>query len=120
MALARRGYKLWDVLVDPLSGGDWEALRGRMRAPGRVEFSNKASLDLLIPAACLYDQPLAFEQPDLTVCETFMSSLGKTPVAALACFSGDCPSYDDETVVCPSGSRPARRLRLAASFPTKS
>ncbi|SOC51207.1 hypothetical protein [Ornithinimicrobium cerasi] len=103
VALARRGYKLWDALVDRLSGGDWVGLRERMRLPGRVEIANKESLGLLVPAACLYDAPLAYENPDLTVCPDFLAALGSHPVAALPCFAGHCPSYLDENIVCPSG-----------------
>lgn len=103
VALARRGYKIWDALIDTLAGGDWEGLRDRMRLPGRVEIANKESLSLLVPAASLYDAPLAYEEPDLTVCRAFLEALGSHPVSGLPCFAGHCPSYDDERVVCPSG-----------------
>lgn len=101
--LARSGCKLWDALVYQLSGGDDEALRSRMRAPGRVEFANKQSLDLLVPAACLYDYPLDIDEPEPSICAVFREAFGTQPLEATPCFNGACPTYDDPRVVCPSG-----------------
>ncbi len=101
--LARSGFKVWDLLVDQLSAGDADALAATMRAPGRVELANKQSLDLLVPAACLYDYPLDPEEADLATCPAFLDALGAQPLAGLPCFHGACPSYDDPRVVCPSG-----------------
>jgi len=75
----------------------------RMRAPGVVELANKQSLDLLVPAACLYDHPLNPEDATLTICPTFEAARGTTPLHETPCFEGECPSYGDPTVVCPSG-----------------
>ena len=101
--LARSGFKVWDVLVNQLSGGDDLALANRMKAPGRVEIANKQSLDLLVPAACIYDYPLDIEETDLTICTAFVAALGDQPLASLPCFNGRCPSYEDPRVVCPAG-----------------
>ena len=101
--LARSGFTVWDVLVDQLSGGDVADLVERMRAPGVVEVANRQSLDLLLPAACLYDHPLDVLEDRLTVCPAFVAARGVTPLAGTPCFQGRCPSYDDPTVVCPSG-----------------
>lgn len=103
VALARCGYNIWDVLIGQLSGGQDEELTERMKAPGRVEFANKESLDLLVPAACLYDYPLNAYESHLTVCPSFLEALGVMPLAEIPCFNGRCPSYDDRRVVCPSG-----------------
>lgn len=103
VTLARSGFLVWDVLVDQLSGGDVATLVERMRTPGVVELANKESLDLLVPAACIYDHPLNPEDAVLTVCPAFLAARGTTPLDETPCFQGRCPSYDDPTVVCPSG-----------------
>ena len=103
VALARCGYNIWDVLIGQLSGGQDEDLIEKMKVPGRVEFANRQSLDLLVPAACLYDYPLNAYESQLTVCPSFLEALGVTPLAGIPCFNGRCPSYDDRRVVCPSG-----------------
>jgi hypothetical protein len=103
VTLARSGFIVWDVLVGSLSGGDDEALAERMRKPGVVELSNKESLDLLVPAACIYDHPLFPEAVDLTLCPEYLGARGSTPLANTPCFQGECPSYGDSKVVCPSG-----------------
>ncbi len=101
--LARSGFIIWDSLIDPLSQGDVENMRQLMRKPGVIEFKNKESLDLLVPAAYIYDHPLKVEQWDLTICPAFLSARGVTPLATTACFHGECPSYGYDSVVCPSG-----------------
>jgi hypothetical protein len=103
VTLARSGFIVWDVLVGSLSGGDDMALAERMRKPGVIELANKESLDLLVPAACIYDHPLAVEAVDLTLCPAYLAARGTTPLADTPCFQGECPSYDDTKVVCPSG-----------------
>lgn len=102
VTLARSGFLVWDVLVDQLSDGQVDDLMQRMRAPGVVELANKESLDLLVPAACIYDHPLNPEDAALTVCPSFLTR-GTAPIEETPCFQGACPSYDDPTVVCPSG-----------------
>lgn len=101
--LARSGFVVWDQLVDQLAGGAVADLVQRMRAPGVVELANKESLDLVVPAACIYDHPLNPEDAALAVCPAFLAARGRTPLDATPCFQGRCPSYDDPTVVCPSG-----------------
>ncbi|MDQ1697333.1 MAG: hypothetical protein QOJ03_2686 [Frankiaceae bacterium] len=102
-SLARSGFTVWDVLIDRLAGGAADRLRALMRTPGVIELANKESLDLVVPAACIYDHPLNAEQADLTICKDFLAARGVTSLAATPCFQGHCPSYDDPTVVCPSG-----------------
>jgi hypothetical protein len=41
---------------------------------------------------------------DYSLCPTFLAALkGDKPLEDCTCFQGNCPSYDDELVVCPSG-----------------
>jgi hypothetical protein len=103
VTMARSGYIVWDLLIDPLAGGEVDVLVERMRKPGVVELANKESLDLLVPAACIYDHPLNPEDAVLTICPAFLAARGTTALDATPCFQGACPSYDDPTVVCPSG-----------------
>jgi hypothetical protein len=90
-------------LAGQLSGGDDDALMACMRAPGRVEFANKQSLDLLVPAACLYDHPLDIDDPHPAICTTFGEAFDAQSLATAACFHGACPSYGDPHIVCASG-----------------
>jgi hypothetical protein len=103
IALARTGKMIWDTLVDQLAGDAVDDLVARMKTPGIVEVANRESLDLLVPAAVLYDYPLNPEDAHLTICETFTALIGKTPLAGTPCFQGACPAYEDPRVVCPSG-----------------
>ncbi|MGH9178133.1 MAG: hypothetical protein ACRD0N_06225, partial [Acidimicrobiales bacterium] len=103
ITMARSGFIVWDLLIDQLAGSGVSDLIERMRIPGVVELANKESLDLLVPAACIYDHPLNPEDAALTICPDFVTARGTTPLEGTPCFQGACPSYDDPTVVCPSG-----------------
>lgn len=77
-----------------------------MRRPGQVQIATKEAVQLVIPAAMFYDYPfLEGNAPgDYSLCPEFLKGLaGDKPLEACACFQGDCPSYDDELVICPSG-----------------
>jgi hypothetical protein len=103
--LAKRGYELWDVVAEHLAA-DAEALQELMRAPGRVELANKAGVQLMVPAACIYDFPLDMAKQDsFTICPDFIATrpLGLAALLASPCFQGNCPSRVTETVVCPAG-----------------
>lgn len=101
IALARTGFRVWDGLVDGLSGGDVAALRALMRPPGRLQIANKQSANLLVPAACLYDAKLRPSAVDVRLCPAYLSATG--PLRETPCFQGRCPTWDDELIVCPSG-----------------
>jgi len=58
---------------------------------------------MVVPASILYDYPLDTNK-DLQVCADALSVIPNNgDLASHPCFTGDCPSYDDETVVCPGG-----------------
>jgi hypothetical protein len=102
LVLARTGFQLYDLLADPLGGDQASELRQSMRRPGRVEFANRTSLDLLVPAACVYDYPMRWQSAN-AVCGAFLDALGKRSLSETECFTGACPTYADTKVVCPSG-----------------
>ncbi|WP_072314923.1 hypothetical protein [Agrococcus sp. Marseille-P2731] len=101
IALARTGFRVWDALVDGLSGGQADALQVLMQAPGRLQIANRQSAELLVPAACIYDHPLTVSLADVRICPAFASATG--PLPATECFQGRCPSYASRDIVCPSG-----------------
>lgn len=107
-SLARAGRRTWDVLMERFAHTVDEklALRARMRRPGRVQIVAKESAHLVVPAAMFYDRHPRSSLPDeeLRLCDAFTAALeAPGPLEDAACFRGECPRYEDEDVVCPSG-----------------
>ncbi|NKQ35475.1 MAG: hypothetical protein HF973_07650 [Chloroflexi bacterium] len=108
ITFALRGYRFYDALINRLAGDAdkaWE-LADLMLKPGQVQIASKQSARLVIPAALMYDYPLDDGRPSsqYTLCDTFQKALQDgDPLAETECFQGNCPSYDQDTVICPSG-----------------
>lgn len=109
--LACKGYRLWAAVAgafaEPLFAGDDEApivqLQNRMRKPGVIEVASRVSARLVVPAALFYDYPLD-SGLSLHLCEDAKTALERgDDLASRPCFQGECPSYDEESVVCPGG-----------------
>lgn len=106
---AFRGYRFYDVVINRLAGGNraWRQLKRLMREPGDIQFASKRSAGLVLPTAMIYDYPLdtgVEDQSRYTLCPTFVQALRDgTPLLETPCFQGNCPSYGDDTVICPSG-----------------
>jgi hypothetical protein len=106
--LAIRGYRVYDAIINRLAGGSQKvnALADLMRTPGLVQIALKESARFVIPSAVIYDYPL---DTDLgadcyQLCPDFLAALQrKEQLEKLDCFAGDCPSRDEDDVVCPSG-----------------
>ncbi len=107
-SMAINGFRAFDALIDPLVGDadkvsdlmDW------MVKPGQIQIATKEAVSLVLPAAMFYDYPfLDGNAPeDYSICPTFLAALqGDAPLEDTACFQGNCPSYADELVICPSG-----------------
>jgi hypothetical protein len=113
MLLAKVGYRLYDGIVDRLAGAVagqpaenqdlTEALAVRMRRPGLVEIVSRESVRMVLPAALIYDHPLD-SNAALVLCPAASEALrGGADLTRHRCFQGDCPSYGNLEVVCPSG-----------------
>ncbi|HIP72669.1 MAG TPA: hypothetical protein EYH05_14900, partial [Anaerolineae bacterium] len=108
ITFALRGYRFYDALINRLAGDAdkaWE-LADLMLKPGQVQIASKQSARLVIPAAMMYDYPLDDGRPSsqYTLCDTFQKALQNgDPLAEIDCFQGNCPTYDQDTVICPSG-----------------
>jgi hypothetical protein len=106
---AIRGYRFYDALIDRLagdSGTDWEALADQMRTPGDIQLASKVSARLLVPAALFYDHQLdtGLKASEYSLCETYATAVqDHTPLLETVCFQGNCPHYDEDDVICPSG-----------------
>lgn len=105
---AIRGYRLYDALINRLAGGADEAwaLADLMRQPGEVQLASKVSARWLVPAALFYDYPLdtGHKGSDFKLCPAFKEAVGQgEPLHETACFQGECPHYDEDDVICPSG-----------------
>jgi hypothetical protein len=106
--LAIRGYRVYDAIVNRLAGGrkNVDALTNLMRAPGLVQIALKESARFVIPSAAIYDYPLDTElsADNYQLCPDFVAALQrKEQLEDLNCFAGDCPSQDEDDMVCPSG-----------------
>jgi hypothetical protein len=114
ISMARAGYRLWSNLALQLSlaarldqrypdQAPARTLQEIMRKPGFVEVATKFSARMVVPAAIFYDYPLD-SVAQLTVCPAAMAAISRhEDLAQHRCFLGDCPSYADDTVVCPGG-----------------
>ncbi len=108
ITFARRGYSFYTALISRLAGDTdkaWE-LADLMLKPGQVQIASKQSARLVIPAAMMYDYPLddGRSNSQLSLCPTFQNAWENgDPLAETECFQGNCPTYDQDTVICPSG-----------------
>ena len=105
---AKRGYRIYDTLINRIAGGSDEAwdLADMMMAPGQVQIASKESARLVLPTALIYDYPLdtSLGGKEIKFCPEFEKSLkNKTPLETTDCFTGNCPSSGEDDHVCPSG-----------------
>ncbi len=108
LSMTINGVRAYDSLIDTLTGdyNKSKALMALMRKPGQVQIASKEAAQLVIPAAMFYDYPfLEGNAPgDYSLCPEFVKALdGDKSLEECSCFQGDCPSYKDELVICPSG-----------------
>ena len=108
VTMGLRGYRFYTTLINRLAGSSdraWD-LADMMLTPGQVQIASKQSARLVIPAAMIYDYPLddGIQSSKISICDTFIQALDQdVSLEDTACFKGECPHYDDETVICPSG-----------------
>lgn len=106
IALAVRGYILYNALIDHISGGPEasDKLAALMRKPGRVQISSKESARMVVPAALFYDRPFDTQLKAHRVCDAFLETVrSQGGLKDSPCFQGECPHLDELEVVCPSG-----------------
>ncbi|MFO0657772.1 MAG: hypothetical protein U0787_22240 [Polyangia bacterium] len=106
--LAKSGATLYAEMARHLTSSVEESfeLADLMRTPGFLQIASKVTATQTVPAALLYDQPLSVNPTEdkFTICDAFRSALESAqPLDQCPCFLGNCPSYDRDTVVCPSG-----------------
>lgn len=106
--LAVSGSRFYVGIVRSLAGSTSASyqLQELMRTPGFVQIASKVTARHIVPAALLYDQPLDDGQPASAyrICPMFRAALDSPkPLEESDCFCGHCPSYDQDTVICPSG-----------------
>ncbi|HET9508706.1 MAG TPA: CHAT domain-containing protein, partial [Gaiellaceae bacterium] len=106
--LAKRGFRFYASIADRLAAdGDAFALSDRLARPGSIQIASVESPRQLLPAALLYDY-LGFDstQPAAayTLCPRFLAALERREaLEETDCFTGECESRGQATVVCPSG-----------------
>jgi hypothetical protein len=114
--LAIRGYRFYTAAIGDLAGDGLagRALGERLRAPGRVQISERRSegrRPAMLPAGLFYDFAgfdTTLDWGDYRLCPDFERALGAgEDLAETPCFQGRCPVRDDpeaiEHTVCPSG-----------------
>jgi len=108
LSMAINGFRAFDALIGPLVGDAdkvWDVMDWMVK-PGQVQIATKEAAQLVIPAAMFYDYPfLDGNAPgDYSLCPEFLKALqGDKPLEECDCFQGNCPSYNEELVICPSG-----------------
>lgn len=105
---AVRGYRFYDQIVNRLAGDARQAerLAQLMRPSGRVQIALKESARHVLPAALIYDCPLdtGLHSAEYTLCQEFLRALtGTSALEECRCFQGNCPNWENDRVVCPSG-----------------
>jgi hypothetical protein len=106
--MAIRGKRFYDALINQIAGDAdraWD-LEDLMAKPGQVQLASKESARLIVPIAMFYDYRLDDGAPNqqFSLCGSFKDALaGDEPLEDTACFQGDCPTRNDDLVVCPSG-----------------
>jgi hypothetical protein len=105
--LAKKGYSIYDLITDRFSRPDDSAtLADLLDKPGQLQLALKESARQLIPSAMIYDYRLdnGLNDEDIGICPSFKTALGgKAPLEETSCFKGDCPTRNQDNVVCPSG-----------------
>lgn len=107
--MARRGYEFYNAVIVSFAGGVHKSyeLADLMREPGQVQIASKETIQTVLPAAMIYDYPLDDGYTDpakYSICPEFLQNLqGDQLLESTLCFQGKCPSYDEDTVICPSG-----------------
>jgi hypothetical protein len=107
VALMDRGLRIYDALVNRLAGGAdaADALRERMRKPGRVEIKSHGRPAEFVPASLFYDYVAVQPFRKLRLCPQFEADrlVPGLSLEDAACFMGSCPSREAPDLVCPSG-----------------
>ncbi len=105
-ALARRGFTLYNALIDKLTGSREvsDQLARLMLKPGMVQIALNLSPNQILPSALFYDYPLDTQASQPKLCNTFISALkNDEPLEKSPCFKGACPNYKKLDYICPSG-----------------
>ena len=108
ITMAINGFRAYAGLSGRLAGSTPASykLQDMMVKPGQVQIATQKFAQLVVPAAMIYDYPLLEGNAtgDYSLCPQFSEDLdGDKLLEECACFQGDCPSRDQELVVCPSG-----------------
>jgi hypothetical protein len=75
-----------------------------MKHPGMIQIALKENPSFVLPAAIIYDYPLDIDSQKFALCPQFLAALNQpAPLEKSDCFQGNCPTRDDDTVICPSG-----------------
>ncbi|MFG2312291.1 hypothetical protein ACGFS9_27035 [Streptomyces sp. NPDC048566] len=112
--LACKGYRLWTAIGGGFAERNVDGaaarapilrLADRLRRPGVIEIASKDHAGVVVPAALIYDHPLDWGgEEGVRLCEEFKHAGQEgDDLLESKCFRGECPSYDDDAVVCPSG-----------------
>lgn len=102
--LASTGARLWSAITGKIGRApQLSYLRRILRRPGVIEIAGKDGPGPAIPASIIYDYWLDSGK-NLKVCAESLSAIkDDVDLAGHRCFQGECPSYEDDTVVCPGG-----------------
>ncbi|MDZ4718252.1 MAG: hypothetical protein SH847_07240 [Roseiflexaceae bacterium] len=105
--MAKRGAILYNSAIKDIANGKQKSLRQIMQKPGMVQLASKMNASDIVPIALFYDA-LIDSLGSPTICPQFEQSLAKaleqgTSLIDEPCFTGNCPSSGDLSIVCPSG-----------------
>lgn len=106
--LAISGYRIYTDIALKLGTAAQEELAQLLQQTSEVQFSAVENVTSVVPVAAIYDQPLDSSYAhDLTkygLCDTFKQAFEqRVPLEETECFQGQCPSFSDDRIVCPSG-----------------
>lgn len=106
--LADQGYSAYDIIISRLAGDTQTSFRLQeiMKAHGQIQIALKEFAQYIVPLSTIYDYPLqtGLLPSVYTICPQFLEDQkAGHNLADCTCFQGNCPSYGQTTVICPSG-----------------
>jgi hypothetical protein len=104
--LAIVGFRIYADLASGLTQEDARALAHETRTPAVIPIASRTRTTKTFPAAILYDRPIdtALPASEFVLCPAFGTALAThLNLTQTICWQGECPSAQNQEVVCASG-----------------
>jgi len=114
VTLAKRGQSIFlellrETIFDEASGdfSKLESYKETFWNAKNIQIAASKDINQVIPTAMVYDSPFddSLDNADYSLCKVFENALGKKNINIedTICFKNQCPDFNNDTVICPSG-----------------